>query len=126
MKQACVSNATRQTIICPRCSIADGLLTRVRGLLGRQSLDAEEGLLIVPCPSIHMFGMKFPLDVIFLTRENIVTDVVENIAPGKAHIAKANQGKPHSALELSVGSITRSGTQIGDQLEIANTSHLKQ
>jgi uncharacterized membrane protein (UPF0127 family) len=111
-----VTNQTKQQVLCARCAVARTLLTRVRGLLGRTGLDDDEGLLIEPCPSIHMFGMKFPLDVVFITRENVVTDFVENIAPGKAYVAKANAGKARSAIELPVGTIAATSTQIGDQL----------
>lgn len=118
MKSVRLRNETRGRVLCDHCEVADNILTRVRGLLGRQSLPAGEGLLIVPCPSIHMFGMKFALDVIFITRDNVVTDFIENIAPGKAYVAKAHPSKAHSAIELPVGTIAASGTQLGDQLSI--------
>src|SRR4028119_1862029 len=97
MKIVCITNTTRSTVLCDRCGVADNLFTRVRGLLGRSGLEPDEGLLINPCPSIHMFGMKFPLDVVFITTDNVVTDFVENIAPGKAYVAKANAGKARAA-----------------------------
>jgi uncharacterized membrane protein (UPF0127 family) len=118
MKTVQVLNESRGAVLCEKCGVADNIFTRVRGLLGRASLEAGEGLLIVPCPSIHMFGMKFPLDVIFLTRENVVTDFVENIAPGKYYLAKAHAGKAHSALELPAGSIACTSTQRGDRLRV--------
>ena len=118
MKFVRVSNLTRQAVVCERCGIANNIFTRIRGLLGRKSLASHEGLLIVPCPSIHMFGMKFPLDVVFLTQENIVTDYVENIAPGKLYVAQNNFGKAYSALEISPGTIAGSGLQRGDELRI--------
>lgn len=109
-------NVTRQIDLCEKCGVADNIFTRVRGLLGRSTLSASEGLLIVPCPSIHMFGMKFALDVIFLNQENIVTDFVENIAPGKFYLAQNHFGKAHSALEISPGIIIKTGTQRGDEI----------
>jgi len=118
MKTVRVVNASRESTLCQSCGVANNIFTRVRGLLGRTSLPEGEGLLIVPCPSIHMFGMKFPLDVIFLTRENVVTDVVENIAPGKLYVGKSLQGKVHGALELPAGTISRTGTARGDKLTI--------
>ena len=111
-----IFNQTRNQILSERCAVADTLWTRVRGLLGRTGLESGEGLLIDPCPSIHMFGMKFPLDVIFVTKENVVTDFVENIAPGKAYIAKPHEGKARIAIELGVGAIANSSTRIGDTL----------
>ena len=118
MKSVRLRNETRGGVLCDHCEVADNILTRVRGLLGRQSLPPDQGLLIVPCPSIHMFGMKFALDVVFITRDNVVTDFIENIAPGKAYVAKAHHGKAHSAIELAPGTIVASGTERGDQLSI--------
>lgn len=104
------------TPVCERCQLADSFWTRGRGLLGRQGLDPEEGILLVPGSSIHMFGMKFAIDVIYLTREDVVTDFVENIGPGKAHVAKNGAGKPYAALEVAAGTVARTGVRIGDQL----------
>lgn len=109
-------NEARKNVLCERCAIANTAWTRGRGLLGRTGLDAEEGILLVPGNSIHMFGMKFAIDVIFLTREDVVTDLVENIAPGKAHVAKAGAGKPYAALEMAAGTVARTGVSVGDQL----------
>ncbi len=116
MRYERIQNETRGNEVCPRCGVADSLFPRVRGLLGRKTLPAEEGLLIVPCPSIHMFGMKFALDVLFVTRDFVVTDFIENIPPGKAYVAKSRHGKPYAAIELAVGTIAQSGTQLGDKL----------
>ena len=123
MKTIQLRNSTRDNIMCPRCQLADNLWTRGKGLLGRKSLGEDEGILLVPGTSIHMFGMKFAIDVIYLTRDDVVTDWVENIGPGRAHVAKDNAGKPHSALEVAAGTIARVGVQIGDRLarEAANT-----
>ena len=118
MKIVRVLNATREQLLCENCAIADNPVTRIRGLMGRSSLEANEGLLIIPCASIHMMGVKFALDVIFISRENIVMDFVENIAPGKMYVAKKQNGKAHAALEISVGVIARTGTQTGDRITI--------
>ena len=117
MKIVRVFNATREKILCEKCAIADNPFTRIRGLLGRSTLAGNEGLLIIPCPSIHMFGMKFSLDVIFISRENIVVDFVENIAPGKTYVAKKEIGKAHAALEVAPGIIAATKTQCGDKID---------
>jgi uncharacterized membrane protein (UPF0127 family) len=114
-----IENATRHKVLCERCEVADNMFTRMRGLLGKSTLAAGAGLLITPCPSIHMFGMKFSLDVVFLTRENIVTDMVENIAPGRYYVARPQQGKAYSALELPVGTINSTQTAVGDEVAIS-------
>jgi uncharacterized membrane protein (UPF0127 family) len=110
-------NITRDISLCRQCGLADNILTRVRGLMWRASLGEDEGLWILPCPSIHMFNMKFALDVVFLTKDRIVTDIIENIEPGKTYVARNQAGKPHSAIEVVPGTVARTGTQIGDAIE---------
>lgn len=117
MKFSTARNVTREADLCPRCGIAHDLISRVRGLMFRASLPEDEGLWISPCPSIHMFNMKFALDAVFLTRELVVTDIVESIAPGKMYVAKDHKGKPHSVVEVAAGTVARTGTQIGDTIE---------
>ena len=122
MKKVRVVNVTRQSVLSQECEVADGLFTRVRGLLGRSGLPEGHGLLIVPCPSIHMFGMKFALDAVFIDRDNTVVDFVEGLTPGKLYVARPlEEGeakrKAHAAIELPVGAIARTQTQRGDQLE---------
>ncbi|PQV64183.1 hypothetical protein B1R32_10627 [Abditibacterium utsteinense] len=117
MKTLRLINVRTQTEIVARCALADKFWTRGKGLLGRASLPADEGILLVPGVSIHMFGMKFPIDAVFLTKDDVVTDFVENLAPGKMHQSKASAGKPHSTLELAAGTIQRVGICIGDKIE---------
>lgn len=85
---------------------------RTKGLLGRQGLKDGEGLLIVPCNSIHTFFMTFSLDLVYLDREDKVVKLVKNIRPWKM------SGCFRSAKVLEVGSrfIITSGIKVGDQL----------
>ena len=126
MKTVRLLNHTQGRVLCARCEIADNPATRIKGLLGRALLPDGAGLLITPCPSVHMIGMKFAIDVLFLTRENRVTDWVEHLPAGfRWHVAKPRAdangtrfGKPFAALELPAGAIARSGIQIGDAIII--------
>ncbi len=118
MKSVRIVNASRGGVVADRCEVATTPWTRMRGLLGRGSFEEGRGLLILHCASIHMFGMKFAIDVAFLTRDNVVTDMVESIAPGRLFVAGAHHGKPVTALELPAGTLAASSTQRGDRLEI--------
>lgn len=105
--------------------MADNILTRVRGLLGRDGLGEGEGLLITPCPSIHMWGMKFALDAVFLDKEDVVVDMVESLAPGKYFVARPLEldgatRKAHAVIELPVGTIAQTQTERGDKIERAS------
>ncbi len=124
MKSVRLFNQTQNCVLCARCEIADNLVTRIKGLLGHASLPDDAGLLITPCPSVHMIGMKFAIDVLFLTRENRVTDWMENLPAGfhfyvakpRADAGGTQFGKPYAALELPAGAIARSGAKLGDEI----------
>src|SRR6476619_3116236 len=43
----------RGDVICKRCVVADSIWSRLRGLLGRQELASDEGLLLTPESNVH-------------------------------------------------------------------------
>jgi uncharacterized protein len=103
----------RGELVCRRCRLADRPWTRVRGLLGRGVLEADEGLLLRPVGSIHTMFMRFAIDVVFLDREYGVLKVVENLGPWR--FAGARRAK--AVLELPAGSASRK-LQTGERLVI--------
>ena len=109
-----VLNATRGTTLAPRVATADDERSRMKGLLGRDSLAVEEGLWIVPCPMIHTFFMKFPIDVLFLDRYLVVRRVLENLKPWRMSPWVFSA---HSCLELK-GGVMRGAVAVGDRLEM--------
>src|SRR5918995_6042784 len=78
-----VRNLSREADLASRASLADSFWRRLRGLLGRDGLRAGEGLVIVPCTSVHMLGMRFPLDVLHLDRSGTVLRALPNLKPGQ-------------------------------------------
>lgn len=70
-----------------------------------------EGLFLTSCQSIHMFGMKFAIDAVFMDESGVVVAVLENFAPGKV---SRIFGKAKSCLELPAGTANRTDTTIGD------------
>lgn len=111
-----ISNITKMKLICQCGSVADTFWTRLKGLLGRTSLAEDEGLLIRPCHSVHTVGMKFPIDVVFLTGDGRVVAVLEELAPSRASKVYA---EAKMVLELSAGRIQKTGIEVGDQLNIS-------
>lgn len=107
-------NATRGTVIAERVVVADTSDLRKKGLLGRDGLDPGEGLWLVPCEWVHMFGMRFPIDIVVLNRKDEVVGVQEGLRPG--WIGKFFWGAD-STLELPVGTVRASGTAKGDRIE---------
>lgn len=72
---------------------------RLRGLLARAPLVAGEGLLIDPCGSIHTFLMRYPIDVIYLSRDLVITKVVPSLVPFRFSLGFGAA----MALELTAG-----------------------
>ena len=98
--------------VCSRCKVADTMLTRMRGLLGRKELPPGDGMLIRPSPSVHTFFMAFPIDVVFLDRDGKVLKVREDLRPWRT----AGCRRAHSTLELAAGEARRHGIAVGDRL----------
>ncbi len=63
--------------------MAVGMEERTRGLLGCDGLPAGAGLLIPDCRLIHTFGMRFPLDLVFLDGQGRVVHVRWAVPPGR-------------------------------------------
>jgi uncharacterized protein len=102
-------------VLLERCWIADRPWSRMRGLLGRSALDQGEGLLLKPCGSVHMFFMRFPIDVVFLDRELSVVSVRTELRPWRTAGARGAK----VSLELAAGEAARLGIGPGMQLRLA-------
>jgi len=107
-------NVTRGAAVATRVQRADDAASRSKGLLGRRSMEADEGLWIVPCPMIHTLFMKFPIDVVFLDRALRVVRVIEDIRPWRVSPWVFSA---HSVLELK-GGILKGSVAVGDVLEM--------
>lgn len=94
---------------------ADTLLTRLIGLLGHSSIDSKQGLHIVPCSSIHTFGLTYPIDVIFLDKHGVVVKTISRMSPNR--IAKTIHSA-RSVLELPPDSIDRLQLTKGNHLNV--------
>lgn len=61
--------------------VARSTWARFMGLMGRPQMDPGSGLYLEPCNSIHMFFMRFAIDVLFLDRSGKVKRVLLNLKP---------------------------------------------
>lgn len=105
------TNHTSNKELAGSLQVADSLLQRMKGLLGRKTMDAGQGLWIKPCMGIHTFGMAFPIDVVFLDRDHIVVAVAAKVVPNRL---TAIYPKAASVLELPAGIIAQTATKTGD------------
>ena len=118
-----VINLTKQTWLATKVRKADNFLTRLIGLLKRTHLGPEEALWLMPSKGIHTVGMKFPIDVLFLNKAQQILGLMPGMLPYRV---SAVHFRAYSVLELPNGTIKKSQTEIGDQLEIslAETSEI--
>jgi hypothetical protein len=107
-----VTNQTGR-VLADRAAIANTSATRRTGLLKHTGLAEGEGLWIVPTEGVHTFGMKFPIDVVFLNKAKKVLKIRPNMARRRMAISF----RAHSVLELPAGTAEATGTVAGDQLQ---------
>jgi hypothetical protein len=99
-------------VLCERCEMPESAFLRARGLLGRSGLEPGEGMLIDRAGSVHMFFMRFPIDVVFLARDRTVVGVRHRLSPWR--IAGARRAV--ASLELPAGRVAEVGVEKGDVL----------
>jgi uncharacterized protein len=63
--------------------VASTVPSRFLGLALLRRERAGEGLLIPRCRSVHTFGMRFPLDILFLDRAARVLDLRRAVPPNR-------------------------------------------
>jgi uncharacterized membrane protein (UPF0127 family) len=111
-------NRTRREYLATELFIANTHWSRLRGLMASApgSFHAGQGLWIVPCRGVHTMAMRFPIDVIYLNKQNQVVHLAEDLRPWRfapLRIAAA------SVLELPIHTIDRTQTVIGDMIDIS-------
>ena len=94
---------------------AAGFFDRLRGLIGRDPENFGEALWIVPCCGIHTFGMRRPLDIVFLNRDKQVIKMAINVRPFSPGVVCPGA---YSVLEFFSGAWDPSQLAVGDRLAI--------
>lgn len=78
-----IINETTGEVIAQNVNVADSFWLRLRGLLFRNKEFYNHGLVLVPCNRIHTFGMKYPINVLFISKEDKVLRIIEPMNPGQ-------------------------------------------
>jgi uncharacterized protein len=113
-------NRTRGTVVCARVERAEGAWGKGRGLLGRAGLEPGCGMLfevgpLNPFMWMHMFFMRFPIDIVFMDRYGRVIKINRELKPWQvSSVVFGARG----ALELPAGGAASSSTEPGDQIEL--------
>ncbi len=111
-------NQSRGTVLCARLEYAGGVAGQSKGLLGRDGLEPGTGMLFensrfTPMMWMHMFFMRFAIDIVFLGRGDKVIRINQRLRPWRV---SAMVFGARRALELEAGAAEKSSTQIGDQI----------
>lgn len=100
------------SVLFKQAKITQTAWERLRGLLAHPSLDGNEALLIAPCSSVHMFGMRYALDIAYLNKTGKVIKIVPSLRP----MAISMCFGAASTLEMPVNSLSKHNIQKGDVL----------
>lgn len=108
-------NVERDKPVARRIERAQSFTSRLVGLLGRRGLDADEGLWIQPCDSIHTFFMRFPIDVAFVDGIGTVLKRYDALKPWRATRLHT---RALACVELAAGTLERHGVEVGTRLAL--------
>ena len=106
------------TILCERITMACTFGTRLVGLLGRAEIPSSEGLLLQPSLGVHTFGLRFEIDVVFLTKNSKVLAMYRNLPSWR--FTGLHPGA-YSVLEMHAGKIDLHDLLLGDLILLDHT-----
>jgi uncharacterized membrane protein (UPF0127 family) len=109
-----VGKVSGGAFLAERCLVAETFVDRLTGLIGKRGLASGEGLFFPRCNSIHMWFMRFPIDVVFVDSQYRVTSVYSGLRPWR--LFPVVDFRASHALELPLGSVERASVRKGDVL----------
>lgn len=101
MKTGAIFSADRGICLVPAVRRAQTAWERTRGLLAYPTLSLGEGMLISACSTVHTFGMRYALDLVYLDSAGQVKKMVHGVKPARFSGAWGAS----STLELAAGSL---------------------
>jgi uncharacterized membrane protein (UPF0127 family) len=109
-----IINKTKDIVIAKNGQLADKLISRCVGLIGRRKIDKDEGLVITKCNSIHSFFMQFSICAIFIDKNGKVVKILHDFKP---YCMSGIYFKADKVIELSPLRAKETGTEVGDIIE---------
>lgn len=101
-------------VLFKRTQVADSFKDRFKGLIGKESIRSDEALFFDKCSSVHMFGMRFAIDVIYLNRQSEVIKIVSKLSPWSFSLFP----KASSLIEVRAGQCQKLGLEVGETLTL--------
>lgn len=111
-------NRTRGLVLATRLEPALDSASRRKGLLGRTGLATSEALAIAPSNAVHTFGMTFPIDLLFVSRDGTVRKRVVALRRGRIALAL----RAFAVIEFAAHHPGVAQTQVGDVLGVSSQS----
>lgn len=109
-----VLNRSKSTTLAEELRVADNFLLRLKGLLGTKGLAQGHGLYITPCSAIHMIGMTYAIDCVFVDQDGVVVGICEEVKPWAL---SPMFPKAVGCIEVPTGTIRETQTEIGDRVD---------
>ncbi len=108
-----VVNQTRGKVLATKARLALRARERMKGLKGLEGLKPGEALILRPCFQVHTFGMRFPIDVLFLDGQGMTVKAIHSMRPRRISpwVLEAR-----TVLELPAGVLRETGTLVGDRI----------
>ncbi len=114
MKKIKLVNKKNGSVVSAQVAEARSFFERLKGLMFDEGMSEFDGLLIIPCNSIHTFFMRFNIDVIFLDKNFKVVKIIKNLAPWRM---TRFYFSAFQVLEMKGGSLA-SDVEEGDSFEV--------
>jgi hypothetical protein len=118
----CAYNQTRECFLGLEVDQADLSLAKLKDRIASLTLKSGEGLWLMPFRGLPEWGIRVPLDLLYLDQESRVIDVVESYPVFRA---STSTPQPASVLALPTHSIYSSQTQPGDQLVLCAAEEMQ-
>lgn len=81
--------------------VAGSFLERLKGLLGTSALEPHTGLLLTNCRAVHMFFMRYALDIVYVDAEFRIVQITADLRPWQ--VSGCRNAK--HAIELPAGTV---------------------
>lgn len=101
-------------VLFDRVTVPSTLLARARGLIGLDQLSEDDAWWFKNCGAVHMFGMHFPIDVVFLSEDGFVLRIIENLKP----FGIAGSWTARNTVEARAGASKSKGIHVGQRLSL--------
>jgi uncharacterized membrane protein (UPF0127 family) len=111
----------KQNIISQEGQVANTFFKRLVGLMFKKSIGPEYALIFYNATSIHTFFMRFPIDIIFLDKNNQIIRISQALKPWRMVFCSHSK----VTIELPAHKTKENSSKVGDFLEILPKKPLK-